>query len=94
MKTLNDLSIGTRVYYTGDMANNEARGEIMEHSTTRFGSQVRIEWDRESDGYQKDDSWISPASFNAGPGCRFILEAEYDAERKARMDAFLASARK
>jgi hypothetical protein len=46
-ESLKTLPIGTRVYYTGDMANLPAVGTIVEHKpSARFSDQLRIEWDK------------------------------------------------
>ncbi|MBE3126174.1 MAG: hypothetical protein IMZ57_11030 [Acidobacteria bacterium] len=77
------LVAGEKIYYTGDMANADGFGEIvLVDSSGRFGTQVKIKMD---DGRS---FWISPASFVPGPGRRFMLKSEADAERAERIASF------
>lgn len=76
------LEIGTRIYYTGDQANNPGKGTITAHiERTQYGPF----------GYQitMDDGriWrhIYASSFNKGPGRRFMTMEEHQTDReKAR----------
>lgn len=82
-------SSGTRVYYTGDMANMEGAGVI-----TRFipagkyaPDTVDIQLD---DGRKIGGLWV--LSFSPGSGRRFWLESEWQAKRKMdieRMTAYM-----
>lgn len=76
------LQVGQQVYYTGDMANNEAWCVITE----------RVEnpqWGLHYNMVDEDDSahefrGIKPMNFE-GPGRRFQIKEEYDAERATKM---------
>jgi len=83
MTTLQDLPNGTKIYYTGDMANAEDFGVVIEQSTNKWGDQVDIRLD---DG--RIFKGVSPLNFG-GLGRRFVLRTEYDAERQAKIDAFV-----
>ena len=45
MKKTNAVEIGTRIYYTGDMANNEDYGTVTDVTSGRFGTHVVIRLD-------------------------------------------------
>ena len=82
--TLADLPVDTRIYYTGDMANAEGEGKITRCETgSRFGDTVDILLD---DG--REMRGIYPCGFDAGPGTRFHIWAEYDRKRRERYKAF------
>ena len=92
MKTLfSDLTVGTKVFYTGDMANIEGFGVVTAQYTTNWGSLV----DLEIEGIETEDAprimrGISPLNFS-GAGRRFILHSEYVAERNAKIEAMRAA---
>ncbi len=79
--TNNTLSIGTEIYYTGDMANSEGEGVIVGTG----GRNLAIKLD---DGR---DMVIHPAAFVPGPGRRFMTMVERKAERSAALQKFFAS---
>lgn len=85
-ESLGTLPIGTRVYYTGDMANAPAIGTIVEHSPSlRFTDQLKIEWDAEEwngETYKKPDCWTTPTNFVPSPGCRFYRLADWKAKQQ------------
>lgn len=74
--------IGSRIYYTGDMANASEWTTVDEHiAATRFaGPTVHLKGE---DG--RHFMRIGPAHWTAGPGRRFVLETVYNAERAAAM---------
>lgn len=78
-------AIGTEIYYTGDMANQPARGEVVKHrhSTDWGGSlDIRLEDGRECKGIQMSNF--------SGPGRRFILWTEYQTERERQIEEMRA----
>lgn len=81
-----ELSIGTRIYYTGDMANHEAFGTITKIEPCKFYQwSITIEYDKEDD---KANSVLSPMNFSQGPGRRFMTEEQLNSERQAKIEAF------
>jgi hypothetical protein len=73
-----DASIGTQVIYLGDMANRAGRGEITAVTSNRWSScqyDIRLDDGREMKSIQP--------SYFSGPGRRFMLQSEYDEQRKA-----------
>ncbi len=94
--TENELRIGTEVYYTGDMANVSGFGKVTAWTHGRFGSQVQItlEDGGGEDGEEARGFWVHPASFDPSPGRRFVLRSEYEANRAARMAAFVEKAKR
>ena len=73
-----DASVGTRVIYTGDMAIRAGRGEITAVNSNRWSPcqyDIRLDDGREMKA-------IQPSNFS-GPGRRFMLQSEYDEQRKA-----------
>ena len=76
-ETTMNLEKGQRIYYGGDMANNEGTGTIMENKDTKWGTEIIIKMD---DGRDID---ISPCNFSevylGHGGTRFVtLEAYND----------------
>lgn len=79
------LTAGTRIYYTGDMANASGNGQI----------------DRIDDGYcdmHLDDGrsfrMVPLCAFKPAPGRRFIVLAEHLAQRKAAIEDMKARMQK
>lgn len=79
-----NLSVGTRVHYTGDMANMPAVGTITEVYSDRWGNHIRIVWDEE-DGEQKPESVVSPANFGKTLSHRFWTMDDWQADRNAKI---------
>ena len=78
------LAVGVRIYYTGDHANHEGRGEIIEHDTDV--GHVRVLLD------DKRIFWVPFASFDATRGQRFMLETQHEAKREAAIESFRKAA--
>ena len=82
-----DLAIGTRIYYTGDMANASGFGEVTDKKPAdRYAPdqlQITMEDDR--------SFWIYSMSvsdhYNGTCATRFVTEAAYLAYREERMAA-------
>lgn len=73
-----NLPVGTRVIYTGDMANHAGRGSVVAVTSNRWSPcqyDLLMEDGREMKA-------IQPSNFD-GPGRRFILQSEYDEQRRA-----------
>ena len=71
-----ELTVGTRVYYTGDAANHDGFGKIVRQYQDRWGEFVDIDIDESAEPF--GCLGISAANFN-GPGARFMLRSVYDA---------------
>lgn len=79
--TLENLAVGTEIYYTGDMANVGGFGKVAKQVDDNWGARVDIVM---NDGRR----WkaIPVCSFDPSPGRRFQLKAEYIADRQKRID--------
>mgnify|MGYP001765497308 CR=1 FL=1 len=69
-----DLTVGTRVWYTGDICNHEGEGEIIEAAD--------CDWYVKSYTVRMDDGRtfrLTPSAFRPYPGRRFWPKAERDA---------------
>jgi hypothetical protein len=71
------LSIGTKIYYTGDMANQSGFGEVIAHRSD-WGMDIRFEDGRAFNA-------LTMSSFSAGPGRRFMTLETHKAERAAQI---------
>lgn len=82
---------GDRVYYTGDQANWASIGTIT--AIVPVGKynpeSVNIQWDdkRFEDDYRKESIMVPVIMFSPGPGRRFYLLDEWEAERQASIKA-------
>ncbi len=82
-----DYETGDRVYYTGDMANASGFGVIIKkRPADRFAP---VSYDIHLDD-ERVFKGVYHLSFETSPGRRFWLKSEWDADRKLKMDAFLA----
>lgn len=88
---MTDLPIGTRIYYTGDQANGPCEGTVVAcYPRTPYTPEcVDILLDEER--FEGDTTRLAKRipliAFDLAPGRRFVLLAEYLAERKAHMEA-------
>lgn len=80
--TFAQLTRGTEIYYTGDMANCDGFGVVTRQVTSRWGEHVDIKMTDNAD--DRTMKGISPSNFD-GTGRRFMLRAEYDALRSAKI---------
>ena len=72
----NNLTVDTKIYYTGDQANCPSYGVITAtHERTKYSPEsVDIEYDDERfDGDEKKGRKIPISAFSSGPGCRFMV---------------------
>ncbi len=89
MKTSSDINEliytpGTRIYYTGDMANSEDYGVIVSYTPPgKWSDNIKIRLD---DGRIFN---VSSPAFIPGPGRRFWLADDWDAEKQKRINAFI-----
>ena len=71
---------GTRIYYTGDMANIPDFGIVkIINPCDWYGLKIHIKLD---DGREFA---LTPSSFEPGPGTRFITEKKYFADRNEKL---------
>lgn len=91
MKTSNDINRetykpGTKIYYTGDMANIEDFGIITKfHEPTKYAPQrMDIEL---NDGRVFPQIYCS--NLQLGPGRRFWLADDWKKDQKEKMDSFI-----
>lgn len=79
-----DLSTGTAVYYTGDVANQPASGRVVGVvRNARFGDQYRLELE-DLEG-ETHIAHLSLADFQPGPGRRFWLMDDWQEDRNRRI---------
>jgi len=76
-----NMTIGTKFYYTGDMANSDGEGSISKvRNPPKWGLSYDLTFD---DG--RSFRGVSPLSFEPGPGRRFWPLAEWEARRAERI---------
>lgn len=84
MHTVNTLTVGTRIYYTGDMANAEGEGTI---DAVIPADKYRSK----SYNITMDDGrvwlFVFAASFGNGPGVRFCTLESHNENRRKSMEA-------
>jgi hypothetical protein len=80
-----DLTKGTRIYYGGDMANEEGLGVIVEQATDAWGTWVDIKMD---DGREINKLSIVAFSdeYKGHGGTRFVTEEAYRDFRQAEIN--------
>lgn len=92
---IRDLGIGTKIYYTGDMANGSGFFVVSAHRPGNYGHTIEL---RETGDTYGDEPrtfrGLMLSSFQPGPGRRFELHSEWKAEREAKIAAFAAAVRK
>ena len=82
-----DYQTGDRVYYTGDMANLPSSGVITKRRPA--DKYAPISYDVHlNDG--REIKGLYYLSFEPGPGRRFWLLSEWEADRKLKMDDFVS----
>ena len=78
------LQAGTRIYYTGDMANCPDFGTITKRQP------IDPRWNYKQVDVALDDGrkWrgVMLAGFQPSPGKRWWLESDYEADRQRRID--------
>jgi len=78
------LEKGVRIYYTGDMANDEGFGIITSQQQDKFGVSVNLKMD---DGREFN---LTPANFSdeylGHCGTRFVTEEAYRGFRQAQVE--------
>lgn len=81
---------GDRIYYTGDRANGSSEGTITEvvPATKYAGESVWIDFDEERfEEDKKKRSNVDLCNFAPGPGRRFWMLDEWEADRQIRIKA-------
>lgn len=79
-----NLQVGQRVYYTGDMANQPAWCTISKRDDNpRWG----LSYNLLGDGIEAREFFgIFPSQFGTRAGKRFVIKEEHDAQQAAKMD--------
>ena len=79
------LTIGTRVYYTGDIANDDGFGVVTEiMPATKYGPEVAVM--HLDDGRELSTYAMSiEAIYNGHCGTKFVTEAAYKVYREAKL---------
>lgn len=87
-----NLEVGHRIYYTGDMANNPSFGKISAVYGNEFGKFYDIEYENERfEGDTKISKRVPHIAFNKSIGQRFKTIEQYKEERQLQMDRLKAS---
>lgn len=84
-----ELTVGTDIYYEGDMANEPQFGTVYKIEDTKFGTAVYVVY---NDG---TTSVLSPCQFSNvysdhNGGCRFFTKAAYVSWKKAKEAELMA----
>lgn len=85
-----ELTLGTRIYYTGDMANCESAGTIIATlPATKYGpEQVRIQYDQPRFEGDTQLGVVYVSMFRGKPETRrFFLEQEWLEIQRQKMEA-------
>ena len=85
-----ELTEGTRIYYTGDMANNESFGHIIKSWHDKWGSWVDIHLD---DGriLNMIGHHVFSEEYLGYGGTRFVTETAYYVHRDKQLQALYKS---
>ena len=83
---LTDLPTGTRIYYTGDMANQDGFGTITATTTDKWGQFLDIKLDDGRTIEQLPLCCFSP-EYKGHGGTRFVTIAAYNLYRQTIADA-------
>jgi hypothetical protein len=89
-------TVGTRIHYSGDMANSESFGtvtQVFENDKFNY-NQIEITFDDERFEGDNKMTIVPLMGFYKGPGCRFSLKREHDAKYQEAMDKYMALASK
>ncbi len=94
MTNTSKLQPGTRIFYTGDMANGSSYGTITKRrSRGKYNPEsVDIKFDDPRfDGDDDQETHGLPiCCFSPGPGQRFMLAEDYDRQREEKIAAMRA----
>jgi hypothetical protein len=83
-----EITKGTRIYYGGDMANQEGFGTVVDVTTSRFGTNVKINME---DGREINIDKIQISEKYSGNGStRFVREVAYYEWREEQMKRLFA----
>lgn len=84
-------TIGTRIYYSGDMANLPSLGTITKviPSDKYSPESVKISYDESRFEGDKQSSIVPVYCFEKSGGCRFHLADEWDAEQKKKRELMI-----
>lgn len=75
--------VGSKVYYTGDMANQPYMAKVIEIKEDSWGTKFLLE-----DIENGDKHWIESIHLEISPGQRFKTYQQYTDEREAQMAEF------
>lgn len=83
---MEELTEGTRIYYNGDMANQEGHGIISKVIKSRWGTQYKVNLD---DGREFTVSaCIFSSEYLGHGGTRFVTEKAYNVYREKQFANF------
>ena len=82
------LTIGTRIYNNGDMANPSHFGTIIQVTTDKYGMKYKIREDETGKEYWVE-SYIVSETYSGTHATRIVTETEYDRWRKEQIKAFI-----
>ena len=84
------MTTGTKIYYTGDVANQPDEGTVIDVVKSNF-------YNCDTFNILLDDGrffpQVMPSSFSGGAGCRFFTLADYKAAREKKLLAAQARLR-
>ncbi len=82
------MKIGDRIYYTGDRANGSSMGTITacNPASKYIPESVNIKFDESRfEGDKMESRLVLLQNFHPGPGRRFYLSEEWEAERQVAL---------
>ena len=94
--TATELTAGTRIFYTGDRANQEGVFVVVRQNANDFYG-MDVDLREVGDCYGDAPREIKQtllSAFSRGPGCRFFLYETWAAERAAKIEESAKAMRK
>ena len=76
----NQIGDGVRLYYTGDIANHSGFGVVKRAWTDKWGQHIDVAMDDGRPNFRIELSGLQP-----GPGRRFWLASDYEADQRRRI---------
>ena len=91
--------VGTKIWYTGDMANHSGAGVVESIRENTIGRSMNVvikgEYDRFTESWTKDRKFqgLTMAHFSPGPGRRFWTRTEWEEDRAVKLAALRQATR-